>query len=88
MLLFCVISIGLGILHDRLYERSGTIRAPALLHGAINAAATLPATVCRIDTGSARLLGPAPVGLLAGLPFLIVAAVLLFHEEEAAGKDE
>ena len=74
MLLFCVVSIGLGILHDRLYEKSGSIWAPALLHGAINAAATITTTVCLPDTGSARLLGPASVGLLAGLPFLTVAA--------------
>ena len=77
MLLFAVIAAGWGILHDRLYEMSGTIWLPALLHGAINAAATLPLTVCLTNTGSARLLGPAPMGLLAGLPFLVAAAVTL-----------
>lgn len=86
MLLFCVISIALGILHDRLYEVSGSIWAPALLHGAVNAAATLPHTLCRIDTGSARLLGPAPVGVLAGLPFLIAASILFLHGKEESGK--
>ena len=80
MLVFCVFTAGLGILHARLYERSGSIWVPALLHGAINAAATLPLTVCLPDTGSARLLGPAPNGILAGLPFLIVAAVLLLRD--------
>ncbi len=79
MLLFCVVTAGWGILHDRLYEKSGSLWAPSLFHGAINAAATLPLSVCLTDTGSARLLGPAPMGLLAGLPFLIVAAVLLFR---------
>lgn len=77
MLLFCVIAVAWGILHDRLYESSGSIWLPALLHGAINAAATLPGIVCLADTGSERLLGPAPVGLVAGLPFLIAAAVAL-----------
>ena len=82
MLLFCVITAGWGILHDALYERSGTIWAPALLHGAINAAAALPLAVCLPDTGSARLLGPEPMGLLAGLPFLIAAAAVFLHTKE------
>jgi membrane protease YdiL (CAAX protease family) len=85
MLLFCVITIGWGIMHDWLYEKSGTIWAPALFHGAINAAATLPLLICKADTGSARLLGPASVGMLAGLPFLVVAAVLLWRKTEKSG---
>ena len=82
MLLFCFITVGWGILHDRLYEISGSIWVPALFHGAINAAATLPAAVCLADTGSARLLGPAPNGLLAGLPFLIAAAMVYFRKDK------
>ena len=81
MLLFCVITVGWGILHDRLYEKSGSIWMPALLHGAINAAATLAPSVCLPDTGAARLLGPTPMGLLAGLPFLAVAAALLLRSK-------
>ena len=82
MLLFCFITVGWGILHDRLYEKSCSIWVPALFHGAINAAATLPAAVCLADTGSARLLGPAPNGLLAGLPFLIAAAMVYFRKDK------
>ena len=82
MLLFCVITAGWGILHDWLYERSGSIWVPALFHGAINAAATLPAAVCLADTGSARLLGPAPNGILAGLPLMILAAAVFFREKQ------
>ena len=82
MLLFCVVTVAWGVLHDRLYERSGSIWVPALFHGAINAAAAVPLTVCLTDTGSASLLGPAPNGLLAGLPFLILAAVLFFRKRK------
>ena len=82
MLLFCFITVGWGILHDRLYEKSCSIWVPALFHGAINAAATLPAAICLTDTGSARLLGPAPNGLLAGLPFLIAAAMVYFRKDK------
>lgn len=84
MLLFCVITAGLGILHDWLYEKSGSIWVPSLFHGAFNAAAALPLTVCLANTGSARLLGPAPNGILSGLPFLAVAAVLLLRGKRAA----
>ena len=79
MLLFCVIAAGWGILHDWLYEKSGSIWVPSLFHGAINASAALPLLFCLPDTGSARLLGPAPMGILAGLPFLAAAAVLLIR---------
>jgi len=82
MLLFCVITIGLGILHDRLYEKSGSIWVPALFHGAFNAAAGLPLSVCLANTGTGRLLGPAPTGIIVGLPFLIVSAVLLLRGEK------
>ena len=77
MLLFSAITVGWGILHDRLYERTGSIWLPSLLHGALNAAATLPAAVCISCTGVFRLLGPAPNGLIAGLPFLTLAGALL-----------
>ena len=86
MLLFSVITSAWGILHDWLYERSGSIWVPALFHGAINAAATLPLSLCVINTGSARLLGPAPMGMIAGLPFLAAAAVLLIRKDSVQDK--
>ena len=79
MLLFCAIAAGWGILHDWLYEKSGSIWTPALLHGAINAAATLALSICLPDTGASRLLGPTPMGLLAGLPFLAVATAVFIR---------
>jgi len=86
MLLFCVFTVALGILCDWLYERSGSIWLPSLCHGAINAAATIPLAVCLTDTGSARLLGPAPNGIIAGLPFLAVAVVLLIRGTKKTAK--
>ena len=49
-------------------------------------AATLPQTVCLTNTGTVRLLGPAPNGIIAGLPLLVVAMILYFHEKET-GED-
>ena len=85
MLLFCVMTVSVGILHDRLYEQSGSIWVPALLHGAFNAAATLPGAVCLTDTGSAKLLGPAPNGILAGLPLLALGVLLLIRTGKRRG---
>ncbi len=77
MLVFLVFTVALGIIEDWVYEKSGTIWVPALLHGSVNAAATLPIMFLVSGTGSAMLLGPVPNGLLAGLP-MIIMAVLLF----------
>ena len=77
MLVFSVITAGLGVLHAWVYERSECIWLPALLHGAFNAAAALPLMLCTANTGTFRLLGPAPNGLLSSLPFLIAAALIL-----------
>ena len=83
MMLFCVFTVFAGIWHDWLYEKSESIWVPALFHGAINAAATLPLAICLPNTGSARLLGPAPNGLISGLPILLTAAVLSARAKKA-----
>lgn len=82
MLLFCVFTVAAGIVCDWLYEKSGLIWAPAIFHGAFNAAATVPVAVCRTDTGSAVLLGPAPNGILAGLPLMAFAVILFMKKTE------
>lgn len=76
MLIFCIYTVAIGILCDWLYERSRSIWSPSICHGAINAAATVPMAVCVAETGSARLLGPFPNGIIAGLPFLAVSLIL------------
>ena len=83
MLLFCVITVALGLICDLLYERSGSIWMPSVFHGAFNAAAGIPLMVCKVLTGSSRLLGPAPNGIIAGLPLLILAGVRLFKTGSA-----
>lgn len=87
MLLFCFITVALGIIFDWVYEKSGVIWLPALFHGSFNAAATLPLMVTVQNTGSARLLGSAPVGMLAGLPLMVFAAVLFLKSGRRAGTE-
>jgi len=89
MLIFCFFTVAIGVLCDFLYEWSGTIWAPSLLHGSINAAATIPLGICLAERGSLSLLGPAPNGVLAGLPLLILGALLLARSARpAAGEEE
>ena len=78
MLVFCIFTTAAGILCDWMYEKTDCIWIPSLFHGAINAAATVPLAICISNTGSAILLGPAPHGVLAGLPLILCAGVLLF----------
>ena len=78
MLIFCIYTTVAGILCDWLYEKTKCIWIPSVLHGAINAAATIPLAICITEIGSAILLGPAPIGVLAEVPFIICAAILFF----------
>ncbi|MCH5352782.1 MAG: CPBP family intramembrane metalloprotease [Acutalibacter sp.] len=79
MLIFCIFTTAAGILCDWLYEKTECIWVPSVFHGAINAAGTIPLAVCTANTGSAVLLGPAPIGVLAGLPLIICAVILLLR---------
>ena len=81
MLLFLVFSVSLGIFCDWVYEKSDCIWLPALLHGAINAAAGIPLTVCGAE--AERLLGPAPVGVIGGIGYVIVGVVILVKGNES-----
>ena len=79
MLVFCIFTTAAGILCDWLYEKTECIWIPSIFHGAINAAGTVPLALCITNTGSAILLGPAPHGILAGLPMIVYAMILLFR---------
>ena len=77
MAMFCLFTVAAGIIHFWLYEKSGTIWIPALFHGALNAVASLPLLLFKANTGSYRLLGPAFNGLIAMIPLLLCALVVL-----------
>ncbi|WP_051538126.1 CPBP family intramembrane glutamic endopeptidase [Butyrivibrio proteoclasticus] len=76
--LFAIYTIAIGILCNYVYEKSHCIWIPAILHGAVNAAATIPAAITTSESAPYRILGPAPIGLIAGIPMMIVAAIILF----------
>ena len=79
-LLFCVIASAMGILLDVLYEKTDCIWMPALCHGAINAFAGVPTLVLNPAYVNGLLLGPLMVGLIGGLPMILLAAVLCIRD--------
>ncbi len=75
----CLSCVALGILLSLLYDKTRCIWAPALAHGAFNAAAGL--TLYFLPAGTtAMILGPTPLGLVAGLPMLALGAWVLFRK--------
>ena len=82
-LLFCVICIALGTVIDYLYEKTDCIWIPALAHGAFNAVSGLGMLVLDPAFADRTTLGPMPIGLIAGLPLLLLAALLLARSGKA-----
>ena len=96
IILFCYITTLLGVLLTYLYDRTNSILAPALFHGAFNAIASVP-LFFSVAEGNNMLLGPAPNGLVSSIPLMIAAVLLFFltrakaaepaaEEEEAAAE--
>ena len=82
--LFCLITIAMGSLLDYLYEKSGCIWIPALAHGAYNAVAGLSSLFLASSGAYYSTLGPAPIGLIAGLPLFLLGALLWKRSEAPA----
>lgn len=76
MALFCVITTAMGVLMDHYYEKTESIWVPALCHGAINAFAGVPIIFLNSTSNVSPLLGPLMIGLIGGLPLILVAAVI------------
>lgn len=72
-LLFCVITSAMGILFDFLYEKTNCIWVPALCHGAINAFAGVLILFMNPAYADKLLLGPLMIGVIGGLPLILVA---------------
>lgn len=85
-LLMCLSCTALGILLSLLYEKCGSVWAPALAHGAFNAVAGLGIYFLSADFAGRTLLGPTPLGLVAGIPMYLLAARVLFRPKTPAGE--
>ena len=75
--LFLVFTISLAIMFGWLVLRAGSIWPSVIAHGAINGIAALGLYAMIGEPN--MLLGPAPIGLLGGLPFILLAAFLLLN---------
>jgi membrane protease YdiL (CAAX protease family) len=75
MLCMLLFTTAFGVLLSHLYEKSGSIWACALCHGAANAIAGLPLYFLPAGATS-YLLGPTFAGLIGGIPLLFLAALL------------
>ena len=82
MFVFC---FSIGVLLSFMMEKTGSLWAPALLHGAVNASAGLGILfqIPSEQSLSLRILGPTPLGLFSGLPFVIVALIILFKRKDS-----
>ena len=81
-LLFCVITIAMGILFDFLYEKTNCIWVPALCHGAINAFAGVPTLFLNPAYADKLLLGPLMIGVISGLPLMLTAFIISIREKK------
>ncbi len=75
MLAFLAFTVGAGTFLAALTVREGSVWPASIGHGAINAIASV--AVLFVAGQPNTLLGPTPVGVLAALPWLLVAAWLL-----------
>jgi membrane protease YdiL (CAAX protease family) len=82
---FCIVCVALGTVFDFIYEKVGTIWAPALAHGSFNAIASIGAMMTTVAYLDRQLIGPLSVGMLSGLPmFLLAIAILVYSARKKA----
>ena len=86
-LLFCVITIAMGILLDFLYGKTSCIWVPALCHGAINAFAGVPTLFLNPAYADKLLLGPLIIGVISGLPLVLTAFIFSIREKNTIVKE-
>ncbi len=83
MLLFCIFTTVFGIFLDALYEKSECIWIPSIAHGALNAIATLPLMAINPLYANEMILGPAPVGIIAMIPMIVLALIICIKNKKA-----
>ena len=87
-LLFCFITTALGILLSFLYDKVGSVWVCALAHGAFNAFAATPSLFLNPGSGYQQTVGPYAVGVIGGLPLLLLAAFVLLKKKPAESAAE
>ena len=87
-IIFCLSTTAMGILIDYVYEKTGTIWMPSLMHGAINAF-TIFAYMTKPEYADKAILGPAYIGIISMIPMSALAGIICIKKtrtEKAANK--
>ena len=87
-IIFCLSTTAMGILIDYVYENTGTIWMPSLMHGAINAF-TIFAYMTKPEYADKAILGPAYIGIISMIPMSALAGIICKKKtrtEKAANK--
>lgn len=80
--MMCVACAALGILLAFVYDKTQSIWAPALCHGAVNAVAGL-GNLFLAPSVTSYILGPFPFGLIGGIPLFALGAWALAGKRKA-----
>ncbi|MTK09576.1 MAG: CPBP family intramembrane metalloprotease [Hungatella sp.] len=85
MMVFCVV---LGIIEGYISIKLESVIPAAMIHSTVNAGAALPIIFAK--SGYNPLLGPAITGFIGGLPFIVLAVILLIKagRKMTLGKNE
>ncbi|KAF5068972.1 CPBP intramembrane metalloprotease [anaerobic digester metagenome] len=85
MIVFCV---ALGIIEGYMSIKLESVIPAAMIHSTVNAGAALPSIFAK--SGYNPLFGPAITGLIGGLPFIVLAVILLIKvgKKMTLGKNE
>lgn len=82
IVLFTFVTMALGVVLGWLAIRGGSVWPAAVGHGAFNAIAALPLLLTRGEPN--LLVGPLPIGILAGIPLFLTAGGLLIRSRSLA----
>ena len=79
LVVFTVFCVAMGIIEEIVFSKTKCIWYAALLHGSINAMATIPVIFANANNANLNrylILGPVPNGIIAGLPLFILAVIM------------
>lgn len=79
LVVFTVFCVAMGIIEEIVFSKTKCIWYAALLHGSINAMATIPVIFANASNANLNrylILGPVPNGIIAGMPLFILAVIM------------
>ena len=81
-IVFCLSTMAMGIILDYVYEKTETIWMQSLMHGSINAIATLFPFMVKPEYSNLSILGPAFIGIISMVPMLALAVIICLKQSK------